>query len=97
MEARGFAQRDGEDRPVTVDDVEAEEERDSQARALDGRTLKLVHLRRATYVEGRAEPALGRQPQMLGAEAAFGFTVELLELAQLLLQGHLSQQVLDTR
>ena len=90
-----FAERDREDRPVAVNDVEREDERDLQARLFDSRTLENVHLRRPSHVQGRAEQSLSREVQVFVTVAAIGLAVELLELAELLLDRHPRQERFD--
>ena len=95
--ATRLAQGDREDRAVAVDHVEAEEQRDLQPRLLDGQVLGLVDVPRPADVEERADQARagsGRGARR-GPATSFGDAVELLQLADLLLEGHPREQLVD--
>ena len=87
--AGGFTKGDREYRPVAVDDVEGEDQRDLEPRPFHRGALQGVDLRRAAHVQRRAEESLPRQLQVLVAKAAVGMPVELLELPELLFERHL--------
>ena len=94
--ATGLPQGDREDRAVAVDHVEAEEQRDLQPRLLDGQPLGVVDVSRPADVEERADQAPGDEPAVLVADSpVVEDAVELLQLADLLLEGHPREQLID--
>ena len=88
VEAARRAQRDREDRAVAVDRVVGEEDRDVQPRLLDRDVLEVVDLRRIDEAEDRADALL----RVRVGDLPVG---EQLDLLQLLVGGHLAQQVVD--
>src|SRR5450759_2625755 len=100
----GEPERDREDRPVSVDDVACEQQRDPQARLLDGYALcgvdggdtnarvAFISCRRAAGENTRPDPAEADElPVLHGVDVG-----ALVGLPNLLGQGHLGQQGLDT-
>src|SRR5688500_6981520 len=80
------------DRAVSVNRVEPKQQRDLQTRLFHRDALKLIWLPTITNIQRRTEQTLAREFEMLGAEFAVCFAVELLQLAQLLADRHLGQQ-----
>ena len=94
VERAGRAERDGEHRPVPVDGVEGEHDRDVQPGLLHRDVLQVVDLRRVDLAEHPTEARLGLGVSRLPVG-------QQLDLLQLLLGGHLRDQrghlVLDGR
>ena len=88
VEAAGRAQRDGEDRPVAVDGVVGEQDRDLQPRLGHRDLLQVVDLGRVGEAEHRADAVAG----VLVGDLAVGEEHQLLEL---LLEGHLREKLVD--
>ena len=88
VEAARGAERDREDRAVAVDRVVGEQDRDVQPRLLDRDVLEVVDLGRVGQAEDAADAGLGVRVGDLAVR-------EQLQLLQLLVDGHLSQQVVD--
>src|SRR6185503_6263133 len=82
---RCFAEWNGENRAVTVNDIEAEDQRNLQTRLGNRDSLQLICSLRAADVQGGTEQTLPRQLEMFGAEVAVGFAVELLQLTKFFL------------
>src|SRR5439155_6284971 len=80
---------------VAVNDVERKDERDVQARLVDGDALEAVDSRGASDVEGRPEQPSADQIDVLGPKVALSQTIELLKLAELFLDRHPRQEVVD--
>ena len=92
----GQPQRDREDRPIAVDHVEAVEERDLQPGLLDGDPLEAVRAAGPPDVHERADQAPAGEVEMLLARPArVREPVNLLELADLLLDRHPRQHGVD--
>ena len=87
-------QRDGENGMITMDDVAAHQQRDSQTGFLHGDALQLVDLRGIHLVEDGADLSVTEGLGVIGDGAAGG---DLVHLADLLGQGHLREQLLHAR
>ncbi len=87
-----FRKRHGKDRPIAVQDIEAEKKRDLQPRFFDGDPLQFVHAARSAHVEKRANKPPPHEVEMVGAIRAIHVTVEHLKLPELLLKPHLPEQ-----
>ena len=90
IEARACGQRDRKDRPEAVDRVEGEEQRDLQARLLDGHLLQFSNPLWIGDAQDRPESIahLGVGDQEVRQE---------LDLLELLLERHLREQVAHSR
>jgi hypothetical protein len=88
VEAAGRPERDRKDRPVAVDRVEREEDRDLQPRLLDRDVLEVVDLFRVGQAEHAADAVLGVRVGDLPVR-------EQLDLLQLLVERHLPEQPVD--
>jgi len=88
---RGHRQRHGEGRFVAVDDIEAEEDRDAEARLFDGHLLVFVDEVRIDRPEDGADQALADQRLRLVARAE-RVGADLRELADLLGKRHARQE-----
>ncbi len=87
-----FRKRHGEDRPIAVQDIEAEKKRDLQSRLLDGDPLQFVHAARSPHVEERAHEPTPHEVEMIGAIRAIHIAIEHLKLPELLFERHLPEQ-----
>ena len=89
-----FTQRNWEDRAVTMDHVEAEDQGDLQPRLLDRHALGFVDIPGPPDIQERADQALRNQAAMFITDPpGVGDGVELLQLADLLREGHPCEQV----
>jgi hypothetical protein len=75
-----------------VDHVEAEDERDVEARAFDGRALEVVGVARAADAERGAEEAAAREVVDVRVGVAVNVSAELLQLPELLFERHAREQ-----
>ena len=98
IERRGFRERHGEKRAVTVDHVEPDQERNAEPRFLDGDSLHVVNVLCADEVEQVAERAVADGVGGIAGDDGPGHRVARRghgELAQLLRQGHATHQLVN--
>src|ERR1044072_214030 len=90
-----LAEGDWEEGSVAVNHVEAEDERNLQARALDRRALQVVRVARAAYAERRAELSGPRYLVQVRVGLPRDVAAELLQLPQLLFERHARDERVD--
>jgi hypothetical protein len=78
-----------------MNDIEAEEHRNLQAR-FHRCTLELIRKFHPADVERRAKQSLASEIEMFGAGKSTIVSVELLKLAELFRERHLRDQLIDT-
>ena len=73
-----FAEGNGKDSAVTMNDIETKQERNLQTRFFHCHMLKLISSLRSENVERGSQETLSNQIQMLGAKISVAFAIELL-------------------